>query len=162
MLEAAISSTQSAGGATVPATALATKATLSILPLFRRSKQKRILLSGERQPPPSSITDIYIRECHGQRAHEGGWVRGAGHLLRCASLRADASPPSHEMAGLAISSRRAGLSVDGLAGDAPGPACLAALLARAYAPSTNKQDEGHWRAYGPRCTWSSNHQSSRW
>ena len=55
------------------------------------------------------------------------------------------------MAGLAISSRRAGLSVDGLAGDAPGPARLAALLARAYAPSTNKQDEGHWRAWEGVC-----------
>ena len=51
------------------------------------------------------------------------------------------------------SQRRAGLSLYGQHApeEGAGPARISALLARAYAPSTNKQDAGHWRAWERVC-----------
>ena len=45
----------------------------------------------------------------------------------------------------------AGLTVDGARSAGPGVTRLAGLLSRAYAPSTNRNDAGHWRAWERVC-----------
>ena len=77
--------------------------------------------------------------------------RGGGPVSATPARVAPAAAPDHAVEALARHGRAgAGLTVSAAA-DGVGVDRLQALLSRAYAPSTNAHDAGHWRAWEKAC-----------